>query len=93
MYGKINFIDNSYFTDEHIKFHIKSMYAKINEIKVWKEEPENNNNQSKKRFKKRIDNIYKTINLFKKKHLEYIGSTIIEDKDGKWVKMNNQNSL
>ncbi len=79
MYNKINLINHSYFTIENINECIKHMHTKINEIKKWKEEPKNNNESSKKRFKSRIDSIYKTIRLFKSKHLEYLNTTILHN--------------
>jgi hypothetical protein len=79
MYNKINLINHSYFTLENVNDCIKHMHTKINEIKKWREEPENNNESSKKRFKSRIDSIYKTIRLFKNKHLEYLSNTILSN--------------
>ncbi len=76
-YNKINLINNSYFNNENVHLCIKYMHNKINEIKKWKEEPCNNNSNSKKRFNNRIDSIYKTINLFKTKHLEYLSDSIL----------------
>lgn len=93
MYIKIKNINNSHFDKENTNFYIKYMHQKINEIKVWKNEDKNNTvengESSKKRFNNRIDSIYKTINLIKNKHLEYMGSNIMEDKEGKWLKTNN----
>ena len=88
MYQKIKNINNSHFNEENKNFYIKHMYNKINEIKVWKNE-DKNRESSKKRFNNRIDSIYKTINIIKNKHLEYMGSSIMEDKEGKWLKTNN----
>ncbi len=76
-YSKLNLIHNSYFNNENVELCIKHMHNKINEIKKWKEEPCNNNSSSKKRFKDRINSIYKTIQLFKNKHLEYLSDSIL----------------
>ncbi len=94
MYIKIKNIHNSHFTEENIKFYIKYMHNKINEIKVWKKEEKNMDELSQKRFKVRIDNIYKTINVIKSKHYEYYNiDNIMEDKDGKWVKVGKINNI
>ena len=93
LYMKINNIDNSHFTEENVKTYIHYMYQKINEIKGWRKEEKNKNESSQKRFKIRIDNIYKTMNLIKSKHLEYISNTIVqnevknENEVKKWVKI------
>ncbi len=76
LYGKINLINLTFFNDENTTFYINHMNHKLNEIKVWKEEAKNNNEQSKKRFKQRTYDIHKTIDLFKKKHLEHISNSI-----------------
>ncbi len=76
-HNKINLIHNSYFNNENVDLCMKHMHNKITEIKKWKEEPCNNNSSSKKRFKDRINSIYKTIQLFKNKHLEYLSDSIL----------------
>jgi hypothetical protein len=100
MYKKINLINNSHFNDENVSLYIKHMYNKIDEIKKWKTEPSNNNQASKKRFKNRINCIYKTINLIKNKHLDYISDTIVNNNipinietNDNWVKMNKTNNI
>lgn len=80
MYQKIKKINNSHFNYENTKKYILYMHHKINEIKNWRNEPENDNENSKKRFKIRINDIYKTINIIKEKKLEYI------DSQEKWGK-------
>ncbi len=85
MYMKIKNVHFSHFTNENVKFYIHYMHNKINEIKGWKKEEKNNNESSKIRFKNRIDNIYKTINLIKSKHLEHLSNIIMDDE--KWVKV------
>lgn len=89
MYMKIKNIHNSHFTEENMKFYIHHMHKKIDEIKGWKKEEKNKNESSQKRFKIRIDNIYKTINVMKEKHLEHISDTIVQDEilNGKWEKV------
>jgi hypothetical protein len=76
-HNKINLIHNSYFNNENVDLCMKHMHNKITEIKKWEEEPCNNNSSSKKRFKDRINSIYKTIQLFKNKHLEYLSDSIL----------------
>ncbi len=78
-HNKINLIHNSYFNNENVDLCMKHMHNKITEIKKWKEEPCNNNSSSKKRFKDRINSIYKTIQLFKNKHLEYLSDSILNE--------------
>ncbi len=78
-HNKINLIHNSYFNNENVDLCMKHMHNKITEIKKWKEEPCNNNSSSKKRFKDRINLIYKTIQLFKNKHLEYLSDSILNE--------------
>ncbi len=78
-HNKLNLIHNSYFNNENVDLCMKHMHNKITEIKKWKEEPCNNNSSSKKRFKDRINSIYKTIQLFKNKHLEYLSDSILNE--------------
>ncbi len=100
MYKKINLINNSHFNDENVSLYLKHMYSKIDEIKKWKTEPSNNNQASKKRFKNRINCIYKTINLIKNKHLDYISDTIVNNNisinietNDNWIKENKTNNI
>ncbi len=65
-YKKISYINKSHFDDDNVKFYLTFMKNKIMEIKKWKKEEKNNNIEMKKRFKARIEDIYRSMSLIKR---------------------------